>query len=32
MVLLPKSLQALKQVAKKVSVDLRGVYLNLDGG
>ena len=32
MVLLPKSLQALKQVAKKVDVDLRGAYLNLDGG
>jgi transposase len=32
MVLLPKGLQALKQVAKKVAVDLRGAYLNLDGG
>ena len=32
MVLLPKGLQALKQVAKKVDVDLRGAYLNLDGG
>ena len=32
MVLLPKGLQALKQVAKKVDVDLRGAYLTLDGG
>ncbi len=32
MVLLPKSLQALKQVAKEVGLDLRGAYLNLDGG
>jgi hypothetical protein len=32
MVLLPKGLQALKQVAKKVDVDLRGASLNLDGG
>ena len=32
MVLLPKGLQALKQVAKKVDLDLRGAYLNLDGG
>jgi IS5 family transposase len=32
MVLLPKGLQALQQVAKKVDVDLRGAYLNLDGG
>jgi Transposase DDE domain len=32
MVLLPQGLQALKQVAKKVRVDLRGAYLNLDGG
>ena len=30
--LLPQSLQALKQVAKEVGVDLRGAYLNLDGG
>ena len=32
MVLLPKSLHALKQVAKEVGLDLRGAYLNLDGG
>src|SRR5919112_1817382 len=32
MVLLPQSLQALKQVAKQVGLDLRGAYLNLDGG
>src|SRR6266700_4264697 len=32
MVLLPQGLQALKQVAKQVGVDLRGAYLNLDGG
>jgi hypothetical protein len=32
MVLLPKGLRALKQVAKKVGVGLRGAYLNLDGG
>ena len=32
MVLLPKGLKALKQVAKKIGVDLRGAYLNLDGG
>ena len=32
MVLLPEGLQALKQVAKEVGVDLRGAYLNLDGG
>ena len=31
-VLLPKSLQALKQVAKEVGLDVRGAYLNLDGG
>jgi hypothetical protein len=31
-VLLPKGLKALKQVAKKVSVDLGGASLNLDGG
>jgi len=30
--LLPKSLQALKKVAKQVGVDLRGASLNLDGG
>ena len=32
MVLLPKGLKALKQVAKEVGVNLRGAYLNLDGG
>ena len=32
MVLLPQGLQALKQVAKQVGLDLRGAYLNLDGG
>jgi hypothetical protein len=32
MVLLPQGLQALKKVAKEVGLDLRGAYLNLDGG
>jgi hypothetical protein len=32
MVLLPESLRALKKVAKEVGLDLRGAYLNLDGG
>jgi DDE family transposase len=32
MVLLPKGLQALKKVAKEVGLDLKGAYLNLDGG
>jgi hypothetical protein len=32
MVLLPKGLKALKQVATQVGVDLRGAYINLDGG
>jgi transposase len=32
MTLLPKGLHALKQVAKKVGLALRGAYLNLDGG
>ena len=32
MVLLPESLQALKDVAREVGLDLRGAYLNLDGG
>src|SRR5678815_3057301 len=32
MILLPESLQALKKVAKEVGLDLRGAYLNLDGG
>jgi len=32
MVLLPQGLRALKQVATEVGVDLRGAYVNLDGG
>jgi transposase len=32
MILLPKGLKALKKVAKKVGLDLRGASLNLDGG
>ena len=32
MVLLPKGLTALKQVAKEVGLELRGAYVNLDGG
>ena len=32
MLLFPAGLKALKQVAKAVGVDLRGAYLNLDGG
>src|SRR5262249_39431158 len=32
MMLLPEGLKALKQVAKEVRLDLRGTYLNLDGG
>jgi transposase len=32
MVLLLRGLQALKKVAKQVSLDLRGAYLNLDAG
>ena len=32
MALLPKGLQALKKLAKQVGLDLRGPYLNLDGG
>jgi hypothetical protein len=32
MVLLPKGLQASKKVAKQVGLDLRGAYINLDGG
>ena len=32
MVLLPESLHALKKVATDVGLDLRGAYLNLDGG
>ena len=31
-VLLPQGLHALKQVAKEVGLDLKGAYLNLDGG
>jgi transposase len=30
--LLPEGLHALKKVAKEVGLDLRGAYLNLDGG
>jgi hypothetical protein len=32
MVLLPKGLKALKKGAKQVGLDLRGAYVNLDGG
>jgi transposase len=32
MVLLPEGLHALKKVATEVGLDLRGAYLNLDGG
>ena len=32
MVLLPEGLKALKEIAKEVGLDLRGAYLNLDGG
>src|SRR5215831_2743111 len=32
MVLLPQGLKALKQVAKEMKMNLRGAYLNLDGG
>jgi transposase len=32
MVLLPDGLQAWKRVAKEVGLDLRGAYVNLDGG
>jgi transposase len=31
-VLLPEGLKALKQVAKRTGLDLKGAYLNLDGG
>ena len=31
-VLFPEGLKALKKVAKEVDLDLRGAYLNLDGG
>jgi hypothetical protein len=32
MILFPEGLQALKKIAKEVGLDLRGAYLNLDGG
>ena len=32
MILLPKGLKALKQIARTVGLDLRGAYVNLDGG
>ena len=32
MVLWPTGLNALQQVAKEVGLDLRGAYVNLDGG
>ena len=32
MVLSPEGLKALKEVAKEIELDLRGAYLNLDGG
>jgi hypothetical protein len=32
MVLFPEGLKALQRVAKEVGLDLRGAYLNLDGG
>jgi hypothetical protein len=32
MVLFPEGLKALKKVATEVGLDLRGAYLNLDGG
>jgi hypothetical protein len=32
MVLVPEGLKALKKVANEVGIDLRGAYLNLDGG
>src|SRR6185295_4689657 len=32
MVLFPEGLKALKKVAKEVDLDLRGAYLNFDGG
>ena len=32
MVLFPDGLKALKQVAKKVGLNLKGAYINLDGG
>ena len=32
MLLFPEGLKALKRVAKQVALDVRGAYLNLDGG
>ena len=32
MVLFPEGLQALKQVAKEIGLDLRGAYVDPDGG
>src|SRR5262245_42782024 len=32
MVLFPEGLKALKEVTKEVGLDLRGAYVNLDGG
>ncbi len=32
MVLFPDGLKALKKVAKKVGLNLKGAYVNLDGG
>jgi hypothetical protein len=32
MVLFPEGLKALKKVGKEVGIDLRGAYLNLEGG
>ena len=32
MILFPEGLKALQKVAKEVGLDLRGAYLNLDGG
>lgn len=32
MILFPEGLKALKKMAKEVGLDLRGSYLNLDGG
>jgi hypothetical protein len=32
MALFPKGLKALKEMAEEVGLDLRGAYLNLDGG
>src|ERR1700720_65152 len=32
MVLFPEGLKALKKMAKKAGLDLRGAYVNLDGG